>query len=153
MRRPDPVSPRHETRQDNPPASLPLAEKEPASPDEALLGGHNHAGVRDAFEEGILAPDLIVQDAVAADDLGIDVGEQTEGNVLLLAELAQNFLIVVRDGIELDAGGFEFPEGIAQLTELRPARGSPDRRSVEDNDRLRLATTRVVVDDVPVRVG
>jgi hypothetical protein len=120
--------------------------------DDAIFVGHVYAGVRDAFEEGSLAPNLIVQDVVAANNLGIDVGEQAEGDALFLAEFAENFLIVVRNGVELDAGGFELSEGIAQLTELRPTRGSPDRRSVEDDDRLRLATTRVVVNEVLVRV-
>jgi hypothetical protein len=33
--------------------------------------------------------------------------------------------------------GFEFGVRIAQLTELRPARRSPNRRTKEDDDRLR----------------
>jgi hypothetical protein len=120
--------------------------------DDPLFVGHVDARIGDAFEERILAPDLIVQDAVAADDLGVDIGEQPVGNVLLLAELAEDLLVIVRDRVELDSGGLELRVRIAQLTELRPARGSPDRRSVEDDDRLRVATTVVIVDEPPVGV-
>jgi hypothetical protein len=110
------------------------------------------AGIGDAFEERVAPPDLVVQDAVAADYLRVDVGEQPVGDVLLLAELGQDLLVVVRDRVELDVRGLELLEGVAQLTELRPARGSPHRRSVEDHDRLRLAAALVVVDELTVGV-
>ncbi len=92
------------------------------------------AGIGDAFEKRIFTPDQVVQDSVSANDFGVDVGEQAIGNILLFAELAQDFLIVVRDRIDLDSGGLEFLEGVAQLTELRPTRRSPNRRSIENDD-------------------
>jgi hypothetical protein len=109
--------------------------------------------IGNALEECILAPDLVVQDAVATDDLGVDVGEQPIGDVLLLAELRKDLLIIVGDRVELDSGCLEFSVCIAQLTELRPTRRSPDRRSVEHDNRLCLAPALVIVDESPMRVG
>jgi hypothetical protein len=111
------------------------------------------AGKGDTFEYRVFAPDLVVQDSVSTNDFGVDVGEQAIGNILLFAELAQDFLIVVRDRIDLDTGGLEFLERVAQLTELRPTRRSPNRRSIENDDRFGVASTVVIVDELSVRVG
>jgi len=43
-------------------------------------------------------------------------------------------------------------KGVAQLTELRPARGSPDRRSIEDHDGFRSAATLMEVDKLAMRI-
>jgi hypothetical protein len=121
--------------------------------DEAVLVGDVDARIRNAGEEGVLASDLIVQNSVAADRLRVDVGEQAIGDALLLAELGKRLLVVVGDRIELDPRGPELRESVAQLTELRPTRGSPHRRSVEHHDRLCPTPARVVVDEAPVSVG
>jgi hypothetical protein len=63
--------------------------------DDSLFVRHIHAWVGDAFEKGVTGSDLIIQDSVIADDLGIDVGEQSVGNVLLLAELREDVLIII----------------------------------------------------------
>ena len=121
--------------------------------DNSLFVGDVDTRIGNALEECILAPDLVVQDAVATDDLGVDVGEQPIRDVLLLAEFRKYLLIIVRDRVELDSGGLEFFVCIAQLTELRPTRRSPDRRSVEHDDGLCLAPALVIVDEPPMRVG
>jgi hypothetical protein len=45
-------------------------------------------------------------------------------------------LVIVRDGIKPNAVSLEFWVGVAQLTELRPARGSPDSGSIKNDDGL-----------------
>jgi hypothetical protein len=120
--------------------------------DDAVLVGDVDAGKGNALEEGVLAADLVVQDAVTANDLGVDVGEQAVGDPLLLAELPQDLLVVVGDRIELDARGLELRVGVAQLTELRPAGGSPHRRTVEDHHRLRAAAALVITDETSLGV-
>jgi hypothetical protein len=107
---------------------------------------------RNAVEECVLGPDLAVEDAVAADYLGVDVGEEPERDVLFLAELGEDLLVIVRDRIRLDPLRQELVVGVAQLAELRPARGSPDGGSVEDHDRLRATPALVIVDAPPVCV-
>src|SRR4029453_2346653 len=72
--------------------------------------------------------------------------------VLLLGEFAERPLIVVRDRVQLDPGCAEPGKRVAQLTELRPAGRSPDRGAVEDDDGLRPAATRVIVDHLSVRI-
>jgi hypothetical protein len=99
-----------------------------------------------------LPADLFVQDAEATDDRRVDVREEAVGDALLLAELREDLLVVVGDRVELDSRGLELLVGVAQLTELRPARRSPDSRSIKDDDGLRLASTLVVVDELPVCV-
>ena len=42
---------------------------------------------------------------------------------------------------------------VAQLTELRPTRGSPDRRAEEDDDGLGFTAVGVEMDRVSVSVG
>jgi hypothetical protein len=101
--------------------------------DDAVFVGDEDAGIRNPFEERVLAPDLVVQDPVAANDLAIDIRKQAKRDVLFLAELGQGLLIVVRDRVELDARRPKLVESVAQLTELRPTRRSPDGRSVEDD--------------------
>lgn len=121
--------------------------------DDSLFVRDINARIGNPIEERILASDLIVQDSVFTDRFGVDVGEQSVGNVLLLFEFRENVLIVIRDRIELDVRSLEFLEGIAQLTELRPTRGSPHRRSIEDDDGFRMASALVIIDELPVGIG
>jgi hypothetical protein len=120
---------------------------------EALLVRDVDAGIGNARKEPAVIRRLFVQDAVAANRLRIDVGEQAVRDVLLGFELAQYGLIVIGDGKDLDPMFLKLRERIAQLTELRPTRGSPHRRAIEDHDRLRVAAALVEIDRLAVRVG
>jgi hypothetical protein len=48
---------------------------------------------------------------------------------LFVCILRQGFLIIIGNRIEFDAVGFKLGVGVSQLTELRPARGSPNCRT------------------------
>ena len=120
---------------------------------EALLVRDVDAGIGNSGKEPAVFRRLLVQDAVAANRLRIDVGEQAIRDVLFGFELAQEGLIVIGDRVDLDTLFLKLRERIAQLAELRPARGSPHRRAIEDHDRLRVAAALVKIDPLAVRVG
>jgi hypothetical protein len=120
---------------------------------DALLVRDVDTGIGNARKEPAVMRRLFVQDAVAANRLRIDVGEQAVRDVLLDLELAQYGLIVIGDRVDLDPMFLKLRERIAQLTELRPARGSPHRRAIEDHDRLRVAAALVEIDGFAVCVG
>jgi hypothetical protein len=111
--------------------------------DDALLVHDIDAGEGDPVEGSAVLLHLRVQDAVAADDRRVDVREERVGNVVRLGEGGQCGHVIVGDRVELDAGFLELRPGVAQLTELRHARRSPDRRAVEDDGRLRAAPVLV----------
>jgi hypothetical protein len=120
--------------------------------DDACLVGDVDARIRDAIDVCFAGLDLVVQNSVFANDRRVEVREQPVGNLLLLGELRENLLVVVRDRVDLDPGRLKLPIRIAQLTELRPARGSPDRRSIEDHDGFRVPATFVKVDQPSICV-
>ena len=62
-------------------------------------------------------------------------------------------MVVIGDGIELDACFLEFVVCIPQLPELRPARGSPHGGAVEDNRRFGADPILVKFDNVSLCVG
>jgi len=72
---------------------------------------------------------------------------------LLLTELAEYLLIVIRDGIKFDARRLELWVCVAKLAELRPARRSPNRRSKKNDDGFAVGATPVEIDEITVRVG
>jgi hypothetical protein len=133
--------------------ALLVAVVEELGDDDAVLVGDVDARIGNSVQQRIAGSDALVQDSVLPDDLRIDVREQRIRDVLLLGELAKGLAIVVGDGVEPDSGGLEFPVGVAQLTELRPAGGSPDRRSKEDDDRLRAVAICVEAHRSSVGVG
>ena len=99
-----------------------------------------------AKEHGVPWFDLIIQDAVAADYLGLKVREEREWDGLPLGKGLQRGLVVIRNGVELDARCFEGGVGISQLTELRPAWWSPNRRA-EKYDHCRCVASVLVETD------
>lgn len=104
------------------------------------------------MEEGIAGTYAVVQDAVAPDGRRVDVGEERVRDALLLAELGQRLAVVIGDGIEPDPGGDELAVRVAQLAELRPARGSPDRGAEEHDHGPRAGTILVDTDEAACRV-
>ena len=72
---------------------------------------------------------------------------------MLVRERAERLLVVIRDRVETNACGFELRLGVAQLDELRPARGSPHGGAEEDDDRLRAVAIGVEVDRAAVLIG
>ena len=115
--------------------------------------GHVGAGIGDAVEDQVAGLHLIVEDPVGSDHFRIDVREQRIGDRLLLGELLEDFLVVVGDRVERDPGRFELGVGVSQLTELRPAGRSPDRRAVEDDDRRTASAICMERDGLAVGVG
>ena len=110
---------------------------------------NKRARVGYAKQHGVPWFDLIIQDAVAADYLRIKVREEREWDGLPLGKGLQRGLVVIRNGVELDARCFEGGVNISQLTELRPARWSPNRRA-EKYDHCRcLASVLVETDQAP----
>jgi hypothetical protein len=93
-----------------------------------------YPGVGDAVEHRVVAADLIVEDAEATDDSRIDIRQQWKGNGLLFGEFLERFQIVVGDGVNGDVVFSKLAECIAQLSELRPAGGSPDSRPIEHDN-------------------
>jgi hypothetical protein len=107
---------------------------------------NKRARVGYAKQHGVPWFDLIIQDAVAADYLRIKVREEREWDGLPLGKGLQRGLVVIRNGVELDARCFEGGVNISQLTELRPARGSPNRRAEKYNDCRCVASVLVETD-------
>jgi hypothetical protein len=105
------------------------------------------------MEDEVAGLDLLVQNPEAPDDLGVEVREQGIGDRLFFAELTQDLLVVVGDRVEGEAGGLEALVGVAQLAELRPTRGSPDRGAIEDDDRGASGAVRMEVDGSAVGIG
>jgi hypothetical protein len=104
-------------------------------------------------EKCVVEGDLAIQDSVLPDHLGVHIGKQRVGDLLLLGKFAKCLLVVIRDRVELDSVGLELVEGVAQLTELRPAGGSPHGRAIEDHDRPGPRPILVQPDPATVRVG
>ena len=100
-------------------------------------------GVRYAKQHGVSRFDLIIQDAVAANYLRIKVRKEREWDGLPLGKGLQRGLVVIGNSVELDAGYFEGGVRISQLTELRPARWSPNCRAKKYNDGRCLASVFV----------
>ena len=86
-----------------------------------------------AEKHGVSRFDLIIQDAVAANHPRIKVREEREWDGLPLGKGLKRRLVVIRNGVELDACCFEGGVSISQLTELRPAWWSPNRRAEKYN--------------------
>jgi hypothetical protein len=63
------------------------------------------------------------------------------------------FLAVIADAVDADALFFEQVQVVLQLDQLRAAVRSPDGRAKEDDDRLRVATVGVKVDQSTFLVG
>ena len=99
-----------------------------------------------AKEHGVPWFDLIIQDAVASNHLRIKVREEREGDGLSLGKGLQCGLVVIRNGVELDICCFKGGVSISQLTELRPARWSPNRRAEKYDHCRRLAAVLVETD-------
>jgi len=99
--------------------------------DDAVCVGHEHPGIRDAIEKAVSWLDLSVQNAVVANDLRIQVGQQWKGYPLLLSEFGERLLIVIGNCVNFDSRTLESVKRIAQLPELRPAWGSPHGGTVE----------------------
>ena len=112
-----------------------------------------HPGVGDAVEHCVIAADLIVEDAEATDDSRVDVRQQQKRNGLLLGEFLERFQIVVGNGVNGNVVFSELAECIAQLSELRPAGGSPDSRPVEHHNGLSSGSVRMKVDRLPACSG
>ena len=121
--------------------------------DDAIFVDHVGAGVGNAVERAAAPLCLGVQDSEAPDDVGVDVRQELVGDVLQLRELGERLLIVVGNRVELDACGFKLRIRVAQLTELRPARRSPDHRAIEDNDGLRTGPIAVKRNRATERIG
>jgi hypothetical protein len=121
--------------------------------DPPLLIGDIYPGKGDAMKKCVVEGDLVIQDPILPDHLGVDIGKQRIGDLLVFGELSKCLLVVIRDRVELDSVGLELVEGVAQLTELRPAGGSPHGRAIEDHDRPGPRPILVQPDPATVRVG
>ena len=103
---------------------------------DSLLIDHVASRVRDTVKNYVSRTDLVVEDSVLSNDPGFYVGEERVRDLSLAAEFRQHLLVVIGNGIQPNALSLEFGVCVAQLTELRPARRSPDCRTVKDDDRL-----------------
>ena len=75
--------------------------------DHALLVEQEQAGERDPVERHLVGLDQIVEHAVGADDLGVDVGQHRELNARRRRVGRKCFGVVVADGVELDVLGLK----------------------------------------------
>ena len=107
---------------------------------------NKRARVGYAKQHGVPRFDLIIQDAVAADYFRIKVREEREWDGLPFSKGLQRGLVVIRNGVELCTCCFEGGVSISQLTELRPARWSPNRRAEKYDHCRRLAAVLVETD-------
>ena len=107
---------------------------------------NKRARVGYAKEHGVSRFDLIIQYAITANHLRIKVREEREWDGLPLGEGFKRGLVVIRNGVELYARCFEGWVRISQLTELRPARWSPNRRAEKYNNCRCLASVFVETD-------
>ena len=121
--------------------------------DDACFIGNVSSWKWNALKKGILATDLIVEDALASDHFRVDIRKKWVGDPLLLTELSEYLLVVVGDGIEFDARRLEFWVCVAKHAELRPARRSPNRRSKKNDDCFAVGATLVEIDEIAVRIG
>ena len=96
---------------------------------------------------------MVIQDTVSPDHFGIDIRKQGKGYALFFGKFSEHLAVVIRNGIDFNASRLELLIGIAQLPELRPARGSPDSGAIKDDGRLRRTPIGMKVDDPPCRIG
>ena len=101
--------------------------------DDSVFIRHVASGKGDAVDWKFTWLNFGVEDVVSPDYIGSDIREQRVGYFLLLRELGKNLLVVIGNGVEANARCFELRVGIAQLPELRPAGGSPDRGPKKDD--------------------
>ncbi len=94
--------------------------------DDPLLVDDVAPGIGDPMKHDVSRTDLIVEDSVLSDDPRVHVGKKRIGYAAFTAEFGQHLLVVIRDGVKANPLTLEFRVGVAQLTELRPARRSPD---------------------------
>ena len=112
-----------------------------------LAGGREHAEVgEDARVLPIGAERLFddgVQDAVAPDRRGTDVGQQGIGDAMPPAEVGEHVARVIADRRQPDTPRPQFIDPALQLDQLRAAVGSPVGRSKEDEHQPAITHERL----------
>ncbi len=127
--------------------------------DHTVLVGHVDARERHPEEAapgrlfGVVLRNQRIENAELADHRRVDVGQQVVAHVVFVGERAELFLAVVAHAVDTDVFVLEEPQVGLQLDQLRSAIRSPHRRSIEDDDGLRVAPVRVEVDDATVLIG
>jgi len=121
--------------------------------DDALLVRYVDARKRQTVEGAasrlfsVVRGDQGVEDAELPDDRRVGVREEVVGYAILVREGLELLLGVIADAVDAYALLFEEVQIVLQLDQLRAAVRSPDGRAEEDDDRLRVATIGVEVDE------
>lgn len=70
------------------------------------------------------------------DNSRVNIRQKRKGDILIFGKFPQRFLIIIRNSVDINVVGRKFVERIAQLTELRPAGGSPYCRAIKNHYRF-----------------